>query len=149
MIERLNQDIKAALLRGDTETVEALRFVKNSIDNFEKQKGSELLEQEVVSVLRKEVKKRDEAAELFEKGGNVSSAAKERKEAELIKGYLPAELSELEITEKVKALISENNIQIAQSSMGQVMALSKEVLGDSADPSVIARVANQLLKSNQ
>lgn len=149
MIERLNQDIKAALLRGDSEVVEALRFLKSSLDGTEKQKGSVLSDQEVISVLRKEVKKRDEAAELFEKGGNVSSAAKERKEAELIKGYLPAELSELEIAEKVKALISENNIQIAQSSMGQVMALSKEALGDSADPSVIARVANQLLKSNQ
>lgn len=149
MKERLNQDIKAALLRGDSETVEALRFLKSSLDSTEKQKGSDLSEQEIVGVLRKEVKKRDEAAELFSKGGNSTSAEKELKEAQLIKAYLPAELSETEIVDKIKMLISENNIEMAPSSMGQVMTLAKEILGDSADPSVIARVANQLLKSGQ
>ena len=149
MKERLNQDIKAALLRGDSETVDALRFLKSSFDSTEKQKGSELSDQEIVGVLRKEVKKRDEAAELFEKGGNKTSANKERKEEELIKAYLPAELSESEVVDKIKTLISDNKIQLAPSSMGQVMTLAKESLGDSADPSVIARVASQILKSSQ
>lgn len=149
MKERLNQDIKAALLDGNAEVVEALRFLKNSLDGTEKQKGSELTDQEVVATLRKEVKKRDEAAELFEKGGNSAAANKERKEAELIKVYLPAELSESDITDKIKALISDNNIELAPSSMGQVMTLAKESLGGDANPSVIARVANQLLKSGQ
>jgi len=149
MRERLSQDIKAALLKGDAEVVEALRFLKNSVDGSEKQKGSELNDQEVVAILRKEVKKRDEAAELFEKGGNSASASKELREAELIKAYLPAELLESDITDKIKALISDKNIELAPSSMGQVMKLAKESLGDSADPSVIARVAGQLLKSGQ
>lgn len=147
MRERLNQDIKAALLKGDSEIVDALRFLKNSIEVTEKQKGSELSDQEIVAVLRKEVKKRDEAAELFEKGGNTASASKERSEAKLIKDYLPAEQSESDIEEKIKALIVENNIPLEQSSMGQVMTLAKASLGDSANPSLIARVASGLLKS--
>lgn len=145
MLERLIQDIKAALLRGDSESVDALRFLKNSIEVAEKQKGSELSDQEIVAVLRKEVKKRDEAAELFDKGGNSTSADKERREAKLIKEYLPAEQSEADIEEKIKALIAENNIPLEQSSMGQVMTLAKASLGDSADPSLIARVASGLL----
>ncbi len=149
MRERLSQDIKAALLRGDAVSVEALRFIKSSIDSFEKQKGVELTDQEVVQILRKEVKKRDEAAGLFEKGGNNTSAEKERREAELIKTYLPSELSESDIAEKIKTLIADNNIPSELSSMGQVMTLAKESLGDSADPSVIARIASQLLKSGQ
>lgn len=149
MLERLNQDIKAALLRGDGEIVDALRFLKNSIEVATKQKGSDLSDQEIVAVLRREVKKRDEAAELFGKGGNSASASKERSEAKLIKGYLPAEQSESDIEEKIKALISENNISLVPASMGQVMTLAKASLGDSADPSVIARVASGLLKSGQ
>lgn len=149
MLERLNQDIKAALLRGDSETVDALRFLKSSLDSASKQKGSEITDQEVVFALRKELKKREEAAELFDKGGNSQSAEKERREAVLIKTYLPAEMSEADITEKIKALISENNIPVSMSSMGQVMTLAKQNLGDSADPSVIAKVASQLLKSGQ
>jgi uncharacterized protein YqeY len=149
MLERLNQDIKAALLGGDNETVEALRFLKNSLDNSCKQKGSELTDQEIVAILRKELKKRDEAAELFTRGGNNASAEKEHREANLIKTYLPAEVSEEEITERIKSLISENNIPISMSSMGQIMTLTKVSLGDNADPSVIAKVANQLLKSRQ
>lgn len=149
MLERLNQDIKAALLGGDNVTVDALRFIKNSLDNIAKQKGSELTDQEVVATLRKELKKREEAAELFSKGGNSAAAEKEHREASLIKTYLPDETSEDEITAKIKALISENNIPISMSSMGQVMTLAKQNLGDSADPSVIARVASQLLKSGQ
>ena len=149
MLERLNQDIKAALLGGDSETVQALRFLKSSLDGMAKQKGAELTDQEIVAILRKELKKREEAAELFDKGGNNDSAEKERREASQIKTYLPAETSEEEITEKIKALISENNIPNSMSSMGQLMSLAKNSLGDSADPSVIARVANQLLKSGQ
>lgn len=149
MLERLNQDIKAALLSGDNRSVEALRFLKNSIEVFEKQKGSELTDQEVVAVLRKEVKKREEAAELFDKGGNSTSAEKERSEANLIKAYLPTELSMTDIEEKLKILIQENNIPLGSSSMGQLMSLAKTSLGDSADPSVIARAASELLKSGQ
>jgi uncharacterized protein YqeY len=149
MLERLNQDIKAALLGGDNVTVDALRFIKNSLDNVAKQKGSELTDQEVVATLRKELKKREEAAELFSKGGNSTAAEKEHREAGLIKTYLPAETLEEDIIEKIKTIINENNIPISMSSMGQVMALAKQSLGDSADPSVIARVASQLLKSGQ
>lgn len=149
MLEQLNADIKAALLRGDNKTVLALRFLKNSIEGVSKLKGSALSDQEVIAVLRKELKKRQESAELFAKGGNNQASAKERAEVDLIKAYLPTEMSDDDVLTRIKSLIAENNIIVSPSSMGQLMTIAKQHFGDEADPSVIARIASQLLKSGQ
>lgn len=147
MKERLAEDIKAALLKGDTKVVESLRFIKNSLDGAEKQKGSELSDDEVVNLLRKEVKKREEAADLFEKGGNTDSAKKERSEVALIKAYLPVEMSEDEVRKKLEEIIVSQSIPKETSSMGRVIGLAVQELGVSADRSIIARIAGELLKN--
>lgn len=149
MKERLNESIKAALLRGDSEQVASLRFIKNALDSAEKQKGSDLSDEDIVLVLRKELKKREEASELFAKGGNQASANKEIREAELIKSYLPAELSEQDIEEQLLELIGDNKVTLEPSSMGQVMSLAKQQLGPSANPSLVAKVASRLLSGKQ
>lgn len=147
MKERLAEDIKAALLKGDNEAVQSLRFIKNSLDGAEKQKGSELSEDEMVNLLRKEVKKREEAADLFEKGGNTASAEKERREVALIKNYLPPEMSEEEIRKKVESIIATQSIPREVSSMGRVIGLAVQELGAGADKSAIAKIAGELLKN--
>lgn len=146
MKERLEADIKAALLSGDKEKARALNFIKNSITQVEKDTGKLLSDDEVTSILRKEVKKRLEAAELFEKGGNHESSAKEKAEVDLINVYLPAQLSIEDVTKAVKEVAAEQNIAMEQSSMGRLIGSAKAKLGTSADPSVIAKVVSELIK---
>lgn len=148
MKERLEADIKAALLAGDKEKARALNFIKSAIVQIEKDGGKKLSDDEVVAILRKEVKKRLEAAELFEKGGNLESANKERAEIELINVYLPAQMSKEEITLKINELITEQNILLEQASMGRIIGASKSKLGSSADPSIIAQVVMELIKGS-
>lgn len=146
MRERLNEDIKAALLAGDAARVESLRFIKSAIDAAEKAKGSELSDQEQVAILRKEVKKREEAAVLFDKGGNAEMAIKEKSEAELIRAYLPPELPEEDIRAKLEELVVENNLPKETASMGRLMGLARAEFGDSVDSSTVAKLAKQILE---
>ena len=98
--QRIEADIKSAMLSREQFIVETLRTVKGVILNEEVAKGvrdAGLDDASIGSLLAKEVKKRHEAAELFEKGGNSESAEKELKEAELLQAYLPKQLSEEEI----------------------------------------------------
>lgn len=148
MKDSLESDIKAALLAGDKEKARALNFIKNSIVQVEKDSGKSLNDEEITGILRKEVKKRTEAAELFEKGGNKSSADKERSEIELINIYLPAQMSKEDIRSTVQALITEQNIALEQSSMGRIIGAAKAKIGPSADPSIIAQVVSELIKAN-
>lgn len=146
MRERLEADIKAALIAGEKEKARALNFIKNSINQTEKDSGKVLSEDEVIAILRKEVKKRTEAADFFEKGGNLESAKKENYEIELINSYLPAQMSLDDIKSKVEGIIKDQNIPLEQSSMGRIIGAAKNALGSSADPSQIAQVVNQLIK---
>ena len=146
MKERLEADIKAALLAGEKEKARALVFIKNSIIQTEKDSGKILNEDEVIAVLRKEVKKRNEAAELFERGGNIDSANKEKSEVELINQYLPAQMSREDIKSAVEAIIKEQGLALEQSSMGRIIGAAKSSIGANADPSVIAQVTSELIK---
>lgn len=146
MKERLEADIKAALLSGDKDKARALNFIKNSITSVEKDTGKLLSDDETINILRKEVKKRLEAAELFEKGGNQTSADKEKAEVELINVYLPAQLSKESIKKAVNDLVQSESIALEQSSMGRIIGAVKTKLGSSADPSLIAQVVSEVIK---
>lgn len=146
MKERLEADIKAALLAGDKEKARALNFIKNSIVQTEKDSGKSLNDEEVIAILRKEVKKRLEAAELFEKGGNLDSANKEKSEIELINTYLPAQMSREDVRTAVETVIKQQKIPLEQSSMGRIIGAAKSSIGANADPSVIAQVTSELIK---
>lgn len=147
MRERLELDIKAALLAGDKGKARALNFIKSSITQVEKDTSRQLTDEELVVLLRKEVKKRSEAAELFEKGGNLESAAKEKSEIELINTYLPEQMTIEEVKDAVTLLIKDQNLPLEQSAMGRIIGASKQKLGSSADPSMIAQVVSELIRA--
>ncbi len=146
MIPRLDADIKTALLSGDKETARSLSFIKSNLQLAAKNSGIESLdEQQTIDFLRREVKKRNEAAEFFDKGGKPESAAKERWEADLIRGYMPAEMNEDQVSQKLEQIIATNSLPAEPASMGKLMSLAKAELGSSADPSLIAKLARELL----
>ena len=112
--EQVRTDINGAMKARDSERVGALRMVLSELQKAAKEGGDEL------AVLRRERKRRLEAAEQFRQGGRPELAEREESEAELITGYLPAELDDSELDAIVNAAIAETGAT-SPKDMGSVM----------------------------
>ena len=112
--EQVRTDINVAMKARDSERVGALRMVLSELQKAAKEGGDEL------AVLRRERKRRLEAAEQFREGGRPELAEREESEAELITGYLPAELDDSELDAIVNAAIAETGAT-SPKDMGSVM----------------------------
>ncbi|HEX4661985.1 MAG TPA: GatB/YqeY domain-containing protein [Candidatus Saccharimonadales bacterium] len=144
---RIDADLKTAMLGGDKFLTEVLRGLKSAILYKEvalKKRDEGLSDAEIEQLFASEAKKRDESAALFEQGGNQESADKERREKEIILGYLPTQLSEGDIAvivdEEVQKL-GENGPQ----AMGKVIGAVKSRTGSTADGAIIARIVKTKL----
>lgn len=147
--ERLEQDIKAALLSGDSVTVTTLRGLKATLLSAKVAngtRGSVMPDEEVIAIFSKEAKKRQESADLYEQGGNQAMADAERAEKALIETYLPAQLDEAAIVEVVEATIIELGVA-DMKGMGQVIAAVKAKTAGAADGAVIARLVKERLSA--
>ena len=146
--DQISKDLKTALLSGDKGLVFVLRGLKSVILNEEVAQGKRdtgLEDRTIVSLLQKEVKKRNEAIELYEKAGESQRAAQEKYEAEVIDKYLPEMMSEEEITSVVESVVSELD-ERNMSKMGQVIAEVKKRTDGRADGAVIARITKEKLR---
>jgi len=104
--ERLVQEIKTAMLAKDADRLSALRMLKSAIGYAQIEKKTEKLsEPDFITVVQKEVKKRRDSIEQFEKGGRPELADKEKKEITVLETFLPKPLSAEELEELVKATI--------------------------------------------
>jgi len=122
---RIDQDIKAAMMARDTAKLGVLRMLKTSLMNAAIEKGgagSTLDDTEALAIVRKEVKKRQDSVEAFEKGGRPEMAASEKAEIEILNAYLPQQLSAAELEALVKAAIAEAGAT-SKKDMGAVMKL--------------------------
>ena len=103
--DKIQTDLKDAMIAKNEEALFTIRMLKSALQYFEIQKGGagyEVIDEDVVEVVGREIKKRKESIEMFEKGGRAELADKETREMELLKGYLPTQLSDEEIKEIVK-----------------------------------------------
>lgn len=144
---RINDDLKAALLGGDRFGAEVLRGLKAAVLNEEvaKNKRDEgLSDDEVEQVLAREVKKRLESAALYEQNNREDSAETERREADVLRVYLPKQLSEAELKTIVDAKVSELGATDAKM-MGQVIGAVKQDVGNTADGAMIAKLVKEAL----
>jgi uncharacterized protein YqeY len=145
--QRVQDDLKAALLSGDRFAAETLRGLKAAILNEEVAKGlrDEGLDDAVIEqIIAKEVKKRFEAAALYDQNMRQDSAADERHEADILSNYLPDQLSEPELKTIVDAKIA-NLGATDMKMMGQVIAAVKQDVGNTADGALIAKLVKQIL----
>jgi len=132
---RIDQDIKAAMMARDTAKLGVLRMLKTSLMNAAIEKGgagSTLDDAEALAIVRKEVKKRQDSVEAFEKGGRPEMAASEKAEIEILNAYLPQALSAAELEELVKAAIAEAGAT-SKKDMGAVMKLVNAKANGRAD----------------
>jgi uncharacterized protein YqeY len=145
--ERIEQDIKTALLARDFEKATTLRTVKAALLNVKVAEGkrdSGLSDEAVQQVLAKESKKRQESADLYKQGGDENRASKELAEKALIDEYLPEQLSEADIAKLVDAVIAETGAS-GQQAMGQVIGAVRAKAQGQADGAVIARLVKEKL----
>lgn len=145
--ERLEADLKQAMLAGDKPLVTTLRGLKSAILYAEVASGDRetgIDEASMITLLQKEAKKRQESADLYIQGGNQTQADAELKEKTIIEQYLPAQLDEAEITKLVEEVIKETNASGMQA-MGQVIGQVKQRAGGSADGATIARIVKEQL----
>jgi len=144
--QRLRTDLNAAMRARDQVRLRTLRMALTSITNEEVSGDAarELSDEEILKVLTREAKKRREAAEAFESAGRADQAAAERAEGDVLAGYLPAQLTDEELTGLVSAAIAETGAA-GMPGMGKVMkVVTPQVAGRADGARVAAEVRRQL-----
>lgn len=145
--ERLQQDLKTALLGGDKMRAEVLRGLKSAILYEEVAKGVRdigLDDEAILSVLGREAKKRVESAELYTQAGATPRADAELAEKAIIDAYLPQQLTDEELRQRVQTIIASlgDNPQL-----GQAIGAVKKDVGQAADGARIAAAVKAALQS--
>jgi uncharacterized protein len=145
--ERIDQDLKEAMKAREAERLGVIRLLKSALKNVAIEKGGMqfvLDEATALGVVRKELKKRQDSIESFEKGNRPELAAKEKAEAEILAAYLPQAMSADEIAALVTACIAETGA-VSKKEMGAVMKLANERAAGRADGKALsAAVSAQL-----
>ena len=142
--QKIDQDLKTALLAGDRPTVDTLRLIKSVLLNIKVNTGTRdqpMADDDIIALLTKESKKRQESADLYIQGGSPERANKEIAEKAIIDAYLPAQLTEAEIVAIVDAVLATSE----NPNMGQIIGQVKAKAGAAADGSVIARLVKERL----
>ncbi len=145
--QKIEQDLKQAMLAGDSLRVSTLRGAK-SVLLYQKvatgKRETGLSDDEVIGLLSKEAKKRQESADLYVQGGNQERADKELAAKAILEVYLQEQLSEAELTEIVNQVITELK-PAGPSAMGQIIGAVKARIGAGADGAVVARLVKEKL----
>ena len=144
--ERLKKDLTEAIRGRDEITSGTIRMVLTAITN-EEVAGKEarvLSDEEVITVLSREAKKRREAAEAFENAGRADKSALEKSEGEVIAKYLPAQLSEADIAAIIAEAIASTGAQ-GPGDMGKVMGAVKPKIAGKADGGLVSALVKAAL----
>lgn len=145
--QRIESDMKAALLGGDRFVGDTLRNLKAAILNEEvaqNKRDTGLDDETIEQIIAREVKKRNEAAAIYDQNMREDAADAERREAEVLSRYLPQQLSEAELKTVVDAKVAELGANDAKM-MGQVIGAVKKEVGNTADGALVARLVKEAL----
>jgi uncharacterized protein YqeY len=144
----INNALKDAMKAGDGRRVSTLRLVNSAIKNADidarGQGKPPLTDEDILSVLQKMIKQRQESAELYEKGGRADLVTQEREEIAIIAGYLPKQMTDQEIHDTIAALVKETGAS-AMKDMGKVMAAIKERYAGKLDVAKASAAVKKLL----
>lgn len=137
--------LKEAIKAKDSVALEALRAIKSALLLLKTEKaGAQISETDELKLLQKLVKQRKDSAQLFTAQNRDDLAGPELAQANIIEQFLPAQLSEQEITTAVKAII-EKTQAATMKDMGKVMGLANKELAGKADGSTISKIVKGLL----
>ncbi len=144
--QKVEQDIKNAMLEKRKEDLLALRAIKSAIllAKTEKGKVEELDSDQELKILTKMVKQRKDSADIFNKEKRTDLAEKEEYEAAIISQYLPKQLSIEEVTEVIKGIVQSTGAS-SMKDMGKVMGIASQQLAGKTEGKIIADVVKALL----
>ncbi len=143
--ERIRQDTKAAMKERDRTRVAALRMIGAALKNGEIEAGRPLEEQEEQTILRRQLKQREESAEAFRKAGREEQATSETAEAEIVRSYHPEPLSP-EVLEEIVARAIKETGAIGMRDMGAVMGRAMDLSGGRAEGRELSALARNRLQ---
>lgn len=144
--EEIQKQLKEAMKSRNEARVRTLRMVISAIKNFEVEKMGDATDEEVVQIIQKEVKKRREAIEEYEKAGRDDLARSEREELEILMEYLPKQMSEDEIRSAALEVIREVGAS-SLKDLGKVMKVLMPRVKGRADGKVVNRIVRDILQS--
>jgi uncharacterized protein len=143
--ERVSQEIKTAMLAKDAERLSVLRMLKSTLGYAQIERKTEnLSDGDVVTIVQKEVKKRRDSMEQFEKGGRPELASKEKEEITVLESFLPKAFSAEELEQLVKATIQELDAT-SKKDMGPVIKAVQAKAAGRADGKTVSGLVGKLL----
>ncbi|MEB3100693.1 GatB/YqeY domain-containing protein [Ferviditalea candida] len=143
--ERLNEDMKQAMKSQDKFRLSVIRMVRSSVKNLEIDERRTLSDDEVIGILKRELKQRKESLQEFANAGRDDLAETAKAEIAIISEYLPEQLSEGEIKQLVEQTIQEIGAS-SKSDMGKVMGALMPKLNGRADGKTVNQIVQQFLQ---
>ena len=138
MQEKISNDLKEAMKSGDKFKLSVLRMLKSALQLEAIKEKKELSDDEVMGVIKRNVKQRKDSIAEFEKYNKQEEIVNLEKEIEILKAYLPEELSEEQIDEEVGKVFEEVN-PTSMKDMGKMMKMLTERIGTVADMSLVSK----------
>lgn len=145
--QELKDQLKQSMLAKDELKTSVLRFVLSGITYYEIQKGGagyEATEEDVMTVINKEIKQRRDSIEQYEKGARQDLADKEKQELKILETYLPEQMPEEEVKKYVDDAVLTSGATTPQD-MGKVMAVLMPKVKGKADGSLVSRLVKEAL----
>ncbi len=147
LTERIHQDLKAAMKAGDPVLLNTIRSIRAQIIELSKRgTGTEITPDDETSILLGAAKKRKEAIEMYEKGKRQDLADQEKRELEIINGYLPKPLTKEEAERIIQKIIADSGAA-SSKDFGKVMPLAMKELKGKLDGKFIQEIVRQKLES--
>ena len=143
--EKIRADVKTAMKERDRSRVAALRMLGAALHNGEIEAGRPLTEEEEQTILRRQLKQREESVEAFRNAGREERAAAEAAEAEVVRAYLPEPLSPEELERIVDAAIEETGAT-SMRDMGAVMGRAMKLAGGRAEGRELSALVRKRLQ---
>jgi len=148
LVERIDEDLKAAQKNREQTTISTLRMLRAALHNEEIAKREPLKEADVVRILQREVKRRKEAILSYQAGGSAERVAQETAEQGVLERYLPEQMDKAAIEKTVQSVITELNAAGPQS-FGPVMKRVMQELQGKADGRIVQEAVKRLLEPKE
>ena len=143
---QIQEDLFTSMKAKDEVRVSALRMLKAAILKFEVATGErkEASDSDILGLIQKEIKQRQDSIEQFQKGNRFDMAEREEKEMAVLKAYMPPQLTEEEVLQLAKAAVEQSGAK-GKGEIGKVMALLMPQVKGKADGSMVNKIVSQLL----
>lgn len=138
--EKIQQDLISTMKAKEQNKVEALRLVISDIKNKEIDSKQELTDDEVVKLIRSSIKKLKEASDMFIQGGRNDLAEQNQAQVEIYSEYVPADLGDDVLAERVSAIMEANQTQFAENPKLIMQTVMKELAGQAEPQRIIAEI---------